>query len=76
MKVVETYITDIAYKVTQQRLAELVTRLLNGETLRTGEIIRYAALVAPKYYTPKLREIFKEQELRQQRRQQAHPPSP
>lgn len=48
----------LAYAAVARRLAELVTRLANGEKLSKGEIKRYAACVPSKYQTPDLRKFL------------------
>lgn len=48
----------LALAAISRHMAELVTRLLAGETLSRGELMRYGACVGPRFHTPALAALF------------------
>jgi hypothetical protein len=55
---VDREVLRLAVKVVSVQLAELVMRLVNGESLKKGELKRYAAYVGPAYHSPEFKDWF------------------
>jgi hypothetical protein len=55
---IDAWIMECAYEVTQREFAELVTKLLNGEEVKRGDLMGYAARIGPKFHTPTLHLLF------------------